>query len=129
MNVLFGSFFRFSLIGMAATLIHYAILLTLVETAGLGEVLSSSVGFACSSVFNYFANYHLNFRSRKAHRTAYPKFLAIALCGLGLNGVILDLGIDILHLHYLFAQILTTGVVLFWNFSGNYFWSFKEKHA
>lgn len=126
---LFGSFFRFSLIGGVATLIHYAILMFLVETGGLGQVFSSSVGFACSSIFNYLANYSWNFRSRKSHRAAYPKFLAIALTGLALNGVILDFGIDVLGFHYLFAQILATGVVLFWNFSGNYFWSFRPSQG
>ncbi len=128
-SILLGSFFRFSLIGGVATLIHFAILMTLVETLGLGEVFSSSFGFACSSIFNYLANYSWNFKSRKSHRSAFPKFLAIALTGLALNGVILDFGMDVLGLYYLLAQLLATGVVLFWNFSGNYFWSFKEKHA
>ena len=34
-----------------------------------------------------------------------------------------------LGLHYLLAQLVTTGLVLVWTFAGNRFWTFADRRA
>jgi putative flippase GtrA len=42
----------------------------------------------------------------------------------------MKLAIEIFIMHYLPAQMIATGPVLIWNFTGNYMWTFrKESHA
>ena len=54
------------------------------------------------------------------------KFFTIAFVGLLLNTIIMAIGVEILNLHYLLAQVVATGLVLFWNFTGNRLWTFSE---
>ncbi len=124
-----GKFLRFAFVGTFATALHYAILLILVEGFTLAEVLASSIGFAVSSGFNYALNYRYTFQSTQQHPAAYSKFILVALAGLALNGTVLTMVMHYLELHYLWAQLAATGVVLMWNFTGNYLWSFRERAA
>lgn len=88
---------------------------------------ASGIGFGISALSNYLLNYHLTFKSRNAHVEAATKFFIIAMLGLLLNSVIMLVGTEILIMHYLLAQVMATGIVLVWNFTGNYLWSFRER--
>lgn len=122
------AFLQFSIIGVWATGLHYLILFSLVEGYELHAVTATSIGFAVSSIFNYAANYRYTFKSQKKHAETYSKFMLVALVGLALNGAVVAIVLEIMQLHYVLAQIIATGTVLIWNFSGNYFWSFRQKH-
>ena len=119
-------FFFFSGIGALATAVQYAILVALVETIALEPTLASTIGFAASACLNYILNYHLTFTSAKPHAEAAAKFGVIAALGLLLNALIMAAGTRGLHVHYVVVQIAATAIVLLWNFTGNYLWSFRE---
>ena len=57
------------------------------------------------------------------------KFAAVATIGFLLNAFFMWLGVDLLHTHYLVAQIITTGLVLIWSFLGNRFWTFSDRQS
>ncbi len=120
-------FLQFSIIGAWATGLHYLILFCLVEVYGVNAVLATSIGFAVSSLFNYAANYRYTFKSQKKHSKTYGKFMLVALVGFFLNGAVVTALLEVMKLHYFFAQIFATATVLIWNFCGNYFWSFRQK--
>lgn len=121
-----GQFLCFSGIGVIGTLAHYTTLITLVQMAGVTPVLASAGGFVLGALVNYVLNYRYTFRSNSRHHEAIIKFFTIALVGLVLNTLIISLAIDILSLHYLLAQVIATGLVLIWNFTGNRWWTFRE---
>ena len=120
-------FAYFSGVGVIATGIQYVILIVLVQGVGVPPVRASAIGFVISAVVNYMLNYHVTFESRKAHSEAATKFMVIAALGLIVNSLIMHVGTDILRIHYIFTQLVATGSVLMWNFTGNYLWSFREK--
>jgi len=120
-------FLCFSGVGVIGTLAHYLTLIAMVEIISVGPILSSMLGFAVGALVNYFLNYHVTFKSAKSHREAMPKFFAVALVGLALNGVIMSVATESFGLHYLLAQVVSTGVVLIWNFTGNRVWTFWER--
>ena len=124
---MFRVFLQFSIIGAWATGLHYLIMFSLVEGYGVNAVTATSIGFALSSLFNYAANYRYTFKSQKKHSEAYSKFMTVALGGFFLNGAVVATLLEVVHLHYVFAQIFATASVLVWNFCGNYFWSFRQK--
>lgn len=120
-------FAYFSGVGAIATGVQYVILIVLVQGFGATPVRASGIGFVTSAVVNYMLNYYITFESRKAHSEAATKFIVIAALGLTLNSLIMHLGTDILTIHYVLTQLVATGSVLVWNFTGNYLWSFREK--
>ncbi|MGH8200236.1 MAG: GtrA family protein [Steroidobacteraceae bacterium] len=119
----FSRFVRFAVVGGIATAIQYAILILLVRGFGMAPTLSSSIGFALSAVANYLLNYRFTFHSDRPHGPAAAKFGLLAATGLLINAAIMHLLVTA-GVHYLFAQVCATGVVLVWNFAGNSLWTF-----
>lgn len=113
-------------VGLVGTAGHYLTLVALVRWADLDPVLATSCGFVVGAVINYFANYHLTFRSRQGHAGTMGRFFVIALAGLGVNAGVVALGHRGLGLHYLLSQILATCTVVVLTYLGNRFWTFRE---
>lgn len=125
MSPLWRQFAGFGLFGAVGTGVHYALLLALVQT-GLSPALPASVaGSLAGALCNYLLSRRFVFRSRRAHRQALPRFLAVAGIGFGGNALAMAIGLR-LGLHYLLAQILATALVLIWNFAANKRWTFSE---
>jgi putative flippase GtrA len=116
-------FVRFSLVGGVATAIQYALLILLVRGFRMAPTPASSIGFVLSAVANYLLNYRFTFQSDRPHGPAAAKFGVLAGAGLLINAAIMHVMIGA-GVQYLIAQICATGVVLFWNFLGNSFWTF-----
>jgi putative flippase GtrA len=120
-----NQFFVFSIIGAVGTAGHYATLITLVELLSQPAVLASTLGFVVGALINYILNYHITFQSDKPHRQALLQFLLIAVIGGMMNTALMYLGVELLQLYYIIAQILATGIVLVWNFLASKHWAFK----
>ncbi|MDH5512964.1 MAG: GtrA family protein [Gammaproteobacteria bacterium] len=119
-------FLRFAMVGGIATAIHFLILITLVRGADMNAVWASALGFTFSAICNYYLNYRFTFRSNTAHRHAVMKFVAVACVGLALNSLTMLIATEYLGTHYLLAQVIATGLVLLWSFSGNRWWTFNR---
>lgn len=118
-------FIRFLFVGGSATILHYAILIALVQSGFAGPVVASSIGFAISALFNYALNRQFTFRSANPHSRAFPRFVTVALTGLAINATLLWIFVKTGLLHYLVAQMLATVGTLLWNFFINKFWTFS----
>ena len=119
-----GRFSRFAVVGGVATAFHYIVLVVCVRELSVAPVAASAIGFALSSVLNYYLNYRLTFRSSRAHVTAVPRFLLIAGIGLGANSVAMWILTKSAHLEYVLAQLIATTFVLLWNYTANRKWTF-----
>lgn len=123
-------FIRFALVGVGGTLMHYAILVLLVEFSSLQPFVASSVGAAAGAVVNYFLNYRFTFASQAKHRQTMPKFLLLALLGLVINAslmwLLLTWPLAAWQWYYLVAQVAVTLLVLMLNFVANRFWTFRS---
>ncbi|MFA6051001.1 MAG: GtrA family protein [Methylobacter sp.] len=119
-----AKFIAFSLVGVIGTLAHYSILYILTEFHGFNPVWASGWGALAGLIVNYVLNYSLTFKSQQSHVQTLPKFTLIASLGLCLNLALMALLTH--HLYYLYAQVVTTAVVLLWNFFANSFWTFQR---
>lgn len=126
MKQLARAFSSFLMVGAFCTALQYVILVLLVQFAAVDATLASSIGFAISAVVNYALNYRFTYRATTSHATSFPRFAVVALAGLGLNAGIMYVGVEMAGLHYIVAQVLATGIVLFWNFVANLKWSFSN---
>lgn len=120
---MFVKFLSFALVGTLGTLAHYSVLYALVESQGFNPVTASGWGSLTGLLVNYVLNFKLTFNSRQSHIQTFPKFTLIALVGMGFNLGLM--GLLVPHFYYLYAQILTTLIVLIWNFFANIFWTFE----
>jgi putative flippase GtrA len=114
----------FGAIGAIGTIGHYITLILLVELLAFDPTLSSLVGAIVGAVINYILNYRYTFKSDKPHHIAASKFMLIATIGASINTLLMYIFVEQLYLYYLIAQVLTTGIVLFWNFVLNKLWTF-----
>jgi len=126
---LWRQFQRFVVVGVIATVIHYSVLITAVELGGSSPVPASGLGFALSAGVNYVLNRRFTFESDAAHGRSMLRFGIVLLAGLGWNLLLMQLFTVRLEYPYLPAQVLTTGLVLMWNFGGNALWSFAAHES
>lgn len=117
---------KYSTVGAVGSVAHYALLIALVQGFAANVLLATSVGALAGALVNYFMNYTWTFASAKRHSETMTKFFVIATVGFVLNGLLMMALAGHLHLHYLLAQVLTTGVVLLWGFLANHYWTFSE---
>jgi putative flippase GtrA len=117
-------FVRYVGAGAVGTAVHYVVLITLVQLAGASAVLASTMGAIVGALVNYFLNHRFTFFSRRAHRRALPRFFAVAGAGVLLNAAVMAAMLAVSPLHYLIAQVVATGVVLFAGFLANSKWTF-----
>jgi putative flippase GtrA len=119
-------FMLFATVGGLCTGIQYLILVYLVSMHNWHATAASTLGFVASALVNYLLNYKITFRSKSPHVSALPRFLAISVIGLVLNGIVLQAGIAYTSVPYLWCQVTATVVVLFWNFVGSLKWSYAS---
>jgi putative flippase GtrA len=120
-------FFSYIVAGGIATAVHYAVLIALVELLGLSAAPSAALGALCGAAVSYLLNRYMTFAGSNArHLQALPRFMAIALLGASLNGVLVWLGVQQFGWHYLAAQALATVLVLGLTFRLNRLWTFAQ---
>ena len=120
-------FFWYIVAGGIATAVHYAVLIALVELFGASAAPSAAVGALCGAAVSYLLNRRMTFAgSNTRHVQALPRFMAIALLGACLNGLLVWLGVSMLGWHYLAAQALATVLVVGLTFRLNRLWTFSQ---
>lgn len=72
---------RFGLVGVAATLVHMAVSISLVAGADWPLQRANLVAFACGLALSFFGHYHFSFFSRTPYRTVLPRFVLVSVLG------------------------------------------------
>ena len=111
-------------IGLLATALHYAVLVGTVQGLGASPVPSALLGYCCGGFLSYALNRRHTFRSERAHGEALWRFAVVAGVGFLLTFLLMALLVDRWRVPYLAAQVLTTGLVMFWTFAANRAWTF-----
>ncbi len=118
---------RFGVVGVAATLLDWGLLMVLSQLLGIDAVLSAAISYTVSLVFNYLASMRYVFarRADMGRRREFCIFVVLSLIGLGLNelcmwGATLVLGTSALMVTV--AKALATAVVMVWNFCSRKRW-------
>ena len=121
-------FVRFSAVGLVATVGHYTVLLVAVEAGGARALHASIAGSLVGAAISYVLNYRFTFESNQGHPETLSKFLTVATVAFLLNGAIMAVLTGPVPIHYLAAQVVSTGVVVLWTFSVNRWWTFRPRN-
>ena len=119
----------YALVGVAATLPHYAALTALVELARWPPVPAALVGFTIGAVISYALNRRHTFASDRPHKEASWRFGFVASLGFCLTFLLMSLFVNLLGTPYLPAQVVTTILVMFATFFANRLWTFAHRPA
>lgn len=119
----FAAFFS---VGLVAAIVHYGVLIALVEAAGVRPVPATLAGYICGGVVSYLLNRRLTYASDRPHGEAGWRFAVVAFVGFLLTGGLMQVFTEIWGFPYLPAQLVTTAVVLFWSFLANRIWTFSR---
>jgi putative flippase GtrA len=117
----FASFFG---VGLFVAAVHYGVLIAAVEGAGVNPVPAALMGYVAGGVISYGLNRRLTYASDRPHAEATWRFAAVAGVGFLLTWIFMHAFTRWLDAPYLPAQIVTTGIVLFWTFLANKIWTF-----
>ena len=111
-------FGKFAIVGTTAFVIDYATMVLLTELFGVPYMASTTIGFIVSVVFNYFASMHFVFTHRDeiSRRREFAIFVVLSTIGLGLNDVLMYVGVDLLGFDYRIFKVLATMMVTVYNF-------------
>lgn len=120
-------FSAFMLVGVAAMVAHYGLLIGLVQLAHVAPVPATLVGYVGGGLVSYALNRAHVFETERNHADALWRFVGVAGVGFVLTWGFMHLFVDRFGAPYIPAQLVTTGIVMFWSFVGHKFWTFGEK--
>lgn len=121
-----GELARFAGVGALGTIVHFVVLVILVEFGKVPSPLATSAGFIFGAAVNYLGAAYWVFPAKRDHLRSGYRFFLVAVVSMGLNLFICGVGVEVLGLHYLLAQTCATGTVFLLNFGCNKLWSFQS---
>ena len=114
---LFQQIFKFGIVGGLAFLIDYGLLFLLTEFVNIHYLISSIISFIVSLIFNYILSIKWVFDVTK--KQTYKEvivFVVLSVIGLGINQLVMYVGVDKLTINYMLVKIISTFIVMIWNF-------------
>lgn len=115
---LFVQVFRFGIVGVVATLIDFIFLYFFKELCHLPMILSNTLSFIISVLYNYWASLTFVFdvNQEKSKKKNFVIFMVCSIIGLLLNDFLVWFVTDLLHFYYMVSKIIATLFVMIFNF-------------
>lgn len=118
MKKLIAQFMKFGIVGVIAFVIDFGILWLLTSVFGVYYLISATISFTISVIFNYLASMRYVFTHREgmSRKKEFIIFVVLSVIGLIINNVLMWIGVSLLDIYYLIVKIFATAVVTVWNF-------------
>lgn len=116
---------KFGAVGGLGILTDFFITWCFKEKMKWNKYFANACGFCVAVVQNYTLNRYWTFQSHDQQvLLQFSKFFVISLIGLALNTGILLLLHERFKVPFYLSKVLAIGLVFFWNFSANYYFTF-----
>ena len=118
MRSLFAQVARFGAVGLIAFAIDYGLMVLLTQAFGVYYLVSATISFTVSVVFNYFASMRYVFTHKEGmtRRREFAIFVILSVIGLGLNNALMWIGTSLIGITYLITKLVATFLVTIFNF-------------
>ena len=108
---------KFSIVGVIASVVDIGVLVFLKEILSADVLVSSAISFSVSVIVNYVLSMAFVFTSKNQNKLKeFVIFVLLSVGGLGLNQLILWIGVSFTSIHYLVIKILAMVIVPIYNF-------------
>lgn len=114
---IFKQLFRFGIVGFTAFLIDAGLLYILTDFLHIHYLISSVISFTVSLIYNYILSIFWVFDVKK--KQTYKEvllFTILSVIGLGINQLVMYVGVDFLNIYYMLCKIMATIIVMIYNF-------------
>jgi putative flippase GtrA len=110
---------RYTVVGLIATVFDFCILVFLVEACGIGYLVANIFGFTVGTLVNYLLCVIWVFPNRnlKSKSAEFTVFVIVGIGGLGISEACMYLGVEMLGIHYTLTKIISVFFTFLWNFS------------
>lgn len=125
-KIVSSKFFRFCIIGGFCTSLNLVSLYALTTILKVHYILSTIILMLTVNTLGFYLNRRFTFKSKKKrfwhelwkyHTVMFSSSLTVL--------ILMYVLVDIFHIWYLYANIITTIIMIFYNFSMHKRWSFK----
>lgn len=118
MRKLIEQIMKFGVVGVIAFVIDFGVMVFLTEVFSIDPVISATVSFIISVIFNYAASmrYVFSHRDGMSRTHEFVIFVVLSAIGLGINDLLIWAGTDLASFDYRLVKIFATAVVMVWNF-------------
>lgn len=118
LTTLFKQFMKFGIVGAISFVIDYLLLYVLTEFGGINYLISGAISFTVSVIFNYAASMKFVFQGVEgmSKKKEFIIFVVLSVLGLGLNQLIMWIGVDKIGIYYMITKIFATAIVMVYNF-------------
>lgn len=123
---LFLQIFRFGVVGLSAAMIHFGVVVFLVQTWSLPPLVANIVGFAVSFPVSYCGHRLWTFNDTSSlHRLAVPKLLLVQVLNFAANETLYYILLS-LNLPYPLALLIVLVILPIFTFIASKAWVFQE---
>lgn len=121
------TFLKYAIVGISSTIIDMATLFVLVDILKANLYFSLIISFLLAVINGFTFNKIWTFNDKnQKYKKQFLKFLIVSIIWLGLTLFAMYLLVEILGIYYLLSKIFTSVIVLFWNYTWNKIWTFKN---
>lgn len=118
MKKLAGQIGKFLIVGVSAFLIDYTLMVLLTEFFSVNYLISATISFSVSILFNFFASMRFVFSRKEdlSRKGAFFIFIILSVLGLVLNGLLMWVGVDVFDADYRVIKIIVGSIIGILNF-------------
>ena len=110
---------------MAAGVIDYGTMVSLRETSNVDPVIAALAGYMVGSFTSYSLNRIATFTSARPHSEAAWRFVLTNAFGFLLTGFMMYTQVNLLHVDYLLAKVVSISTTATINFFFYKYWAFS----
>lgn len=108
---------KFAIVGVIAAIVDVGVLVILKELLQVDVLLASAISFCISVITNYILSMKFVFKSKKQSKVKeFIIFVLLSVGGLGLNQLILWIGVKFTSVYYLIVKVFAMIIVPIYNF-------------
>ena len=124
----YAVFFKYAIVGCLGTAIDLGSLYIFVDLLHIHLLFSTAMSFMLAVINNFTLNKYWTFQNKSSNiRKQFIKFLIVSTMGLVITESCMVLFVYGLKIWYMSAKLITSGLVLMWNFLANKYWTFKDR--
>ena len=121
-------FIKYAVVGFLGTALDLGSLYLFVDVLHLHLLFSTALSFTLAVINNFTLNKYWTFQNKSSNvRKQFIKFLIVSTIGLLMTEMCMAFFVYVLQLWYMASKLITSGLVLMWNFLANKYWTFKDR--
>ncbi len=119
--------FKFGIVGTSGVVVDFSLTYLFKEKVRIHKYLANAIGFLTATANNFYWNKVWTFEDTNPEvGRQFFYFLIIAMIGLAINTFFLIIFERRFRLNFYFAKALSLTIIIAWNFSMNYYFTFLK---